>query len=114
VLASIARLILAWRWQPRVAIIVGTLRRAVPDLAYYSLTAGVVLLMMTAWGHLLMGSIYQPFSTFSGTFHWVMLFFIAGECPCTRQRSWKVLGSSRDCILYSSLVHHSQHYQRGT
>jgi len=58
---------------------VGTLRRAVPDLAYYSLTAGVVLLMMTAWGHLLMGSIYQPFSTFSGTFHWVMLFFIAGD-----------------------------------
>eukprot|EP00873_Tetraselmis_striata_P020287 jgi/Tetstr1/440551/TSEL_028873.t1 len=34
---------------------------------------------MAGWGHLLMGSIYQPFATFGGTLNWVMLFFIAGD-----------------------------------
>eukprot|EP00873_Tetraselmis_striata_P010617 jgi/Tetstr1/430881/TSEL_020638.t1 len=79
VILAITRVVVAWRWQPRVRIILGTLTRALPDLYYFSLTAAVVLLLMAGWGHLLMGSIYQPFSTFGGTLNWVMLFFIAGD-----------------------------------
>lgn len=84
VILAITRVVVAWRWQPRVRIILGTLTRALPDLYYFSLTAAVVLLLMAGWGHLLMGSIYQPFSTFGGTLNWVMLFFIAGEPATTR------------------------------
>jgi len=79
VILAITRVVVAWRWQPRVRIILGTLTRALPDLYYFSLTAAVVLLLMAGWGHLLMGSIYQPFATFGGTLNWVMLFFIAGD-----------------------------------
>lgn len=78
---SIGALIGSWSWQPRVTFLTANLAAVAGDLLALLLTSACCIFMYTAWGHMLLGDVYGPFSTFQGALHQLVDAFVSGEAP---------------------------------
>mmetsp|Transcript_37267 Transcript_37267/g.94211 ORF Transcript_37267/g.94211 Transcript_37267/m.94211 type:complete len:1133 (+) Transcript_37267:177-3575(+) len=75
---SIGALIGSWSWQPRVTFLTANLAAVAGDLLALLLTSACCIFMYTAWGHMLLGDVYGPFSTFRGALHQLVDAFVSG------------------------------------
>lgn len=79
-LLSIVRLVHVWVFQARLSRAAISLVKVLPDLAGLAIVSLMFICLLASWGHVLLGSTFEPFSTFSGTVVFLSaLLSMAGE-----------------------------------
>jgi hypothetical protein len=63
-LLILARLLHVWVFQAKLSIAALAIVKTLPALGSLALTACIIAAMLAAWGHLLIGGFFGPFSTY--------------------------------------------------
>jgi hypothetical protein len=72
------RLVHHLAFQPRLSVISGTLARALPDLATFCFTLGLMLAMFAAGLVAVWGAAVPRLSSFAAAFGWTLSYFVTG------------------------------------
>ena len=78
VLLLLARLLHAWIFQARLSIAALTIVRILPALGSLAITASIIAAFLAAWGHVLIGGFFGPFSTYSGSIGFLYALLVMG------------------------------------
>ena len=78
-LLMIARLLLAWSFQPRVGLVTRTLVLAAPDIASLLLVTVLLLVLLAATAHMALGSVFEPVSTPQWAVRYMLFYLLTGD-----------------------------------
>ena len=78
---AILRLLGRWSFQPHFGVITKTLRHAAPDLATLMLVTSLMLVLLSAGAHLLIGNEFKEVSSPGKAIHFYFLYLVTGDMP---------------------------------
>ena len=68
-----------WSFQPRMSVLINTLKLASSDLFSLSIVAFIILIMLAAMGNVVLGEEHLGMSSVSGALEVILLFWITGD-----------------------------------